>query len=135
MMNEDGASEDWTSYDIRSGYTIVNEFDMALLAKDVVRRNRAIKVMHQYAADMFGIRLRVSIDPVTQQGSIPLGRVISFRNEIVKEWREPSVDQQISEAVTSRDSNYSAFQEAIFIPAMHTFWRLVGVKGSDSPCS
>jgi len=36
------------------------------------------------------------------------------------------VDQQTSEAVTSKDSNYSAFQEAIFIPAMHGFWRLLG---------
>lgn len=36
------------------------------------------------------------------------------------------MDQQISEAVTSRDSNFSAFQEAVFIPAMHTFWRLLG---------
>lgn len=34
--------------------------------------------------------------------------------------------QPISEAVISRDSNYSAFQEAVFIPAMHTFWRLLG---------
>ena len=84
MMNENGASEDWTSYDIRSGYTIINEFDMALLAKDVVRRNRAIKVLHQYAADMFGIRLRVDFDPIAKQGSIPLGRVIAFRNEVIK---------------------------------------------------
>ena len=36
------------------------------------------------------------------------------------------MDQQTSEAVTSKDSNYSAFQEAIFIPAMHGFWRLLG---------
>ena len=83
-MNDNGSSEDWTSYDIRSGYTIINEFDMALLAKDVVRRNRAIKVLHQYAADMFQIRLRVSFDPVTLQGAIPMGRVIAFRNEVVK---------------------------------------------------
>lgn len=83
-MNDNGSSEDWTSYDIRSGYTIINEFDMALLAKDVVRRNRAIKVMHQYAADMFQIRLKVVFDTVTRQGSIPMGRVIAFRNEVVK---------------------------------------------------
>ena len=80
MMND----EEYTSYDIRSGYTIINEFDMAMLAKDVIRRNRAIKVMHQYAADMFGIQLRTDIDPVTRQVSIPLGRVITFRNEVVK---------------------------------------------------
>jgi len=83
-MNDNGSSEDWTSYDIRSGYTIINEFDMALLAKDVVRRNRAIKVLHQYAADMFQIRLKVAFDPVTLQGAIPMGRVIAFRNEVVK---------------------------------------------------